>query len=214
MNYYNETRNSWAEGLLLRDNSVDLACVREQRSEYGYIDWTGHTVLDLGANIGAFARFAIMHGASRVTCVEPDSDNIKMLEANLMDDLMTLKKGAVNNDGQPVDLYLANNDQYDSHSIVPTRGRSPIGVDGIALRDLLGDHTAVKCDIEGGEYELDWSVLIDSAVTTVVMELHINRPAWPEKARNLMDAFADFGFTVNDPSIPADWWNIIRSWTR
>ena len=212
---YCDTRNPWAEGLLVRDEGPDRACIREQRREYGHIDWAGHTVLDLGANIGAFARFAIMRGASRVTCVEPDPGNIKLLEANLMDDLMSLERAAVNNDGQPVDLYLANNDQHWSHSTVPTRGRRPVVVDGIALRDLLRNHTAVKCDIEGGEYGLDWSTLAGSAVTTVVMELHLNRQAWRETGvPALFTTFADLGFVINNPSVPAKHWNIVRSWTR
>jgi len=156
-----------------------------------------------------------MHGAEFVTCVEPDQQNIEVFKANMMTDAMVLHEAAVNNDGESVELYLANNDQHWSHSTVPVRGRKSVVVNGIALRNLVWNQTAIKCDIEGGEYGLDWSVLADSEVSMVVMELHLTKQSWREtEAPKLFEVFADLGFAVNNPSIPAKHWNMIRSWTR
>ena len=212
---YQDPRNDWAQNLLFREVGPDIDCIREQRREYGCINWTNHDVLDLGANIGAFARFAITHGAHFVTCVEPDKRNVEVFKANMMSDVMFLHEAAVNNDGHSVDLYLANNDQHWSHSTVPLRGRESVSVDGIALRDLLRNQTAIKCDIEGGEYGLDWSVLADTEVRTVIMELHLTKRDWRRvEAPKLFEAFTDLGFTINNPEIPQKSWNMVRSWTR
>lgn len=212
---YQDPRNDWAQNLLFREVGPDIDCIREQRREYGCINWTNHDVLDLGANIGAFARFAITHGAHFVTCVEPDKRNVEVFKANMMSDVMFLHEAAVNNDGHSVDLYLANNDQHWSHSTVPLRGRESVSVDGIALRDLLRNQTAIKCDIEGGEYGLDWSVLADTEVRTVIMELHLTKRDWRRvEAPKLFEAFTDLGFTINNPEIPQKSWNMVRSWAR
>ena len=212
---YQEARNQWAENLLYREAGPDIDCIREQRREYGLIDWANHDVLDLGANIGAFARFAVMHGAEFVTCVEPDKGNIEVFKANMMTDVMYLYEAAVNNDGQSGELYLANNDQHWSHTTVPLRGRESVSVNGVALKNLVWNQTAIKCDIEGGEYGLDWSVLADTEVRTVIMELHLTKREWRRvEAPKLFEAFAELGFTINNPEIPEKSWNMVRSWTR
>eukprot|EP01052_Picozoa_sp_SAG31_P020902 SAG31_NODE_1591_length_7814_cov_4.501453_8_plen_616_part_00 len=43
----------------------------------------GHVVVDLGAHIGVFARYALAEGASRVFCFEPEPGNLELLNKNL-----------------------------------------------------------------------------------------------------------------------------------
>lgn len=217
MKQYSDKRNGWAEGMWVREVGPDTDCVREQRREYGSLVWRGHRVLDLGANIGAFAWFALMHGAERVTCVEPDPGNIQVLDLNLQPFSASTVRiaAAVANDPGQVELYLANNDQHWSHSTVPTKGREPVSVPAVAMAPLLPGHTAVKCDIEGAEYGIDWSFLAASDVSMVAMELHLNRGTWrTEECPRLFKVMADAGFTINDEFIPEKHWNMVRTWQR
>lgn len=46
---------------------------------------SGHVVLDVGAHIGAFGRYALDRGASRVIAYEPEPENAALLRANLAD---------------------------------------------------------------------------------------------------------------------------------
>eukprot|EP01047_Picozoa_sp_COSAG01_P051467 COSAG01_NODE_5315_length_4341_cov_4.952145_1_plen_168_part_00 len=43
----------------------------------------GAVVLDCGAYVGMFAMFALMHGAKKVICVEPNPNSYEQLEHNL-----------------------------------------------------------------------------------------------------------------------------------
>ena len=43
----------------------------------------GDTVIDCGAHVGLFTRFALNHGASRVVAIEPDPANLHCLRENL-----------------------------------------------------------------------------------------------------------------------------------
>jgi FkbM family methyltransferase len=47
----------------------------------------GSTVVDAGANIGVFARWALRHGVQRVICFEPSPQNAECLRRNLAVDI-------------------------------------------------------------------------------------------------------------------------------
>lgn len=47
----------------------------------------GSTVVDAGANIGVFARWALRHGVQRVICIEPSPQNAECLRRNLAEDI-------------------------------------------------------------------------------------------------------------------------------
>jgi len=47
----------------------------------------GDTVIDCGAHVGVFCRYALRRGAGRVVAIEPDPTNIACLEANLAQEI-------------------------------------------------------------------------------------------------------------------------------
>jgi FkbM family methyltransferase len=51
----------------------------------------GDTVIDCGAHVGVFTKYALRRGAGRVIAIEPDPTNLACLEANLSEEIGTGK---------------------------------------------------------------------------------------------------------------------------
>lgn len=136
-----------------------------------------HAVLDLGANIGAFSLWAAAAGAARVIAIEADPANYDRLLRNLAANPELAQRV------RPIHGAAGPARQYES---VPTDscGGSWVEPDqdgsipGYPLGDLLdiveGDRIQVKCDIEGGEYELFASAVDGDLlrINQLVMEYH------------------------------------------
>ncbi len=120
----------------------------------------GDIVVDAGAHVGVFTRWALKQGAERVIAIEPNPDNIICLERNFAEDITAgkvtiVKAGIWDEEG---DLELKIHDHITSrstlmgmsdvsHSItVPVR---PLD----AVLDELGVDRVdfIKMDIEGAE---------------------------------------------------------------
>jgi FkbM family methyltransferase len=138
----------------------------------------GSLLLDVGANIGSVTRLAWERGAE-VVAVEPDPDNAEQWRKNalLLDDRVRLIEAAVVpripedlfGQHQTTTLYLASTG---THSTVIRSRERGVEVKAIAWADLLSlSPTSLKCDIEQGEYDLDWRSLPDS-VRCIALELH------------------------------------------
>lgn len=151
--------------------------------------------LDLGGHIGCFAWWARQHlGSEVVVSVEPDPRNIEVYERNF--GRGSVIQAAVTGAGGDAPVRLYNAKKYSScHSLEPYRGRSYVEVPQVKFAALCNWHPwdMVKCDIEGGEYDLDWT-LLPATVRAVCMELHYNRPAWIDKAKELDLALQHIGF--------------------
>ena len=135
-----------------------------EKPKLGFYVSPGDHWLDLGGNIGTFALFSLERGASVVTC-EPESDNLEMLQKNLLHNFSD-KAGkdwhiapvAVTTDPKDkIDLYLCKGD-YNKyrHTIYHKRGRSTVAVKNMHIRDVLkkGKFNAIKIDIEGAEIDI------------------------------------------------------------
>lgn len=110
----------------------------------------GDRVLDLGANMGNFTSLALAHGASRVIAVEPSSE----LNAEMWSSL-ALNPGFAERVclcrvflGAPSGRHLPLSDDPAYQGVPWVSEEQLISDAGIDAVDFL------KCDIEGGEYEL------------------------------------------------------------
>ncbi|MBZ5623057.1 MAG: FkbM family methyltransferase [Acidobacteriia bacterium] len=64
------------------------AVVGEQMANtYGYSEREGAIVLDCGANIGTFTKWAVRHGAGTVVAIEPAPENLECLRRNFADEI-------------------------------------------------------------------------------------------------------------------------------
>lgn len=183
--------------LSTREGTSDQAVIDEvfRDDTYGWPTniLRGVDVLDLGANIGAFALRCAAAGVGRVRCVEPEPGNLLQLQRNL----------ALNPNLAPKIQVIAAAAGPAGKAYVDLRPEWPAGawtgpapdsggvqVESKPLAELLDGLTSdvfLKIDIEGGEF-----ALIDDApawcwvnVHSLVMEVHAgtlgDRP-WVEPA--------------------------------
>lgn len=186
-------------GLWIR-NKGDAGVVRQMK-DYKSLLGCGlknPVILDLGGYIGTFAWWADKNlDAKLVVSVEPDPSNIEVFEKNMSmfacniirhDAAVTMKTG------DTLPLYLGKT--YAScNSLEPFRGRKQVDVKTISFTELLNGYRPdiIKCDIEGGEFGLDWTNLPD-CVKFIVMEIHQQRPAWVEQMKEIDQQLLDQGF--------------------
>ena len=161
-------------GLWCRKDTLDEYVVKEQ-SSYKQLFNLMHnkTVLDIGANIGAFAYNAIESGAKWVISFEPDPDNIKMYKKQGLSS--TLIEKAVSNRNGGSKLYTNAHKNKGLHSLQPISGRESIPIELISFTDILEKYrpSILKIDIEGGEYDLDLYD-IPSFVKAIAIEIHLS----------------------------------------
>jgi FkbM family methyltransferase len=144
--------------------------------------------LDLGANIGAFALWALDRGVDSVVCYEPEPTNYAMLEMNVADEssnkvavkTVLVKEGVDVTAGEK-NLYMPNDESRPYRaSMLPRQnnGRLVHAVKAKTLANILKCHptvTSIKMDIEGTEIALleqdhDWS-----GITHLVVEYSFDK---------------------------------------
>ncbi len=122
-------------------------------------------IVDIGANVGVFARFAWeLWPDAKIVCVEPNPGNfteldaccppgdVVLMNAAIGSGKMWRSRGAVNGPGE---TYLSVGLGYDTESFDDSY--EPVEVDTISLADLFalywkpGRKSLVKMDCEGGE---------------------------------------------------------------
>lgn len=174
----------------------------------------GGTVVDLGANIGAFTVLAAKLGAAVVHAYEPHPDNRVCLEANVAangvtgrvvvhDQAVTDKPGKVWLAGAGCGARTVGGDD------------SGLRVEAVGLNQILAELEEVaflKIDVEGAEYQILDGVDIDllRRVAMIAGEFH-NRPRHPRHVTRwgkMMAKLADYGRleTVGHPTMGGLFW--------
>jgi FkbM family methyltransferase len=119
----------------------------------------GDVVIDCGAHIGGFTRFALRAGARMVVAIEPESANLLAFEKNLAQELKAgkvklIRMGVWDTRGR-LSLHLSR--VGDSHSLVTDhhdKGEQTVEVttlDALIESLKLAQIDFVKMDIEGAE---------------------------------------------------------------
>jgi FkbM family methyltransferase len=119
----------------------------------------GPVVIDCGANVGFFSRWALLQGAAKVICFEPSPGNIACLRRNLADDIaagrvIVIEKGVW--DQEAVLSFSAKNlvNPGGHHIVEDDSGELRVNVTTIdCVCGELGIETVdfVKMDVEGAE---------------------------------------------------------------
>ncbi len=199
-------------GMWYRENTYDKAIIRSMNRDYfNFLKIDDRDrVLDIGANIGAFAcRAAVV--AEWTICFEPDQRNFKLLHKNLLQfntaaDLFG--KAVTRTDGEKVKLWRNKGTNLGSHSIVQYRGRRGTSVPSIGIEKVFskyGGFTIMKVDIEGYEYILFKDLEVPWTIKQIVIEFHLNRLNWRfNQAPKLVESLKDQGFkVVREPKLVA-----------
>jgi FkbM family methyltransferase len=136
-------------------------------------------ILDLGGHIGFFALYVLgIYPDAQITSVEPDPDNIRVLEAcvrlNELDGQWTLVRacaGAV--DGTVGFIGSGSTGEFSRSHITSSSDPAQVRVPVRDVLPLIEDSDVVKVDIQGGE----WEILQDPRLRAlrpraVVLEYH------------------------------------------
>ncbi len=172
-------------------------------NEYGLSDdVTGACVLDVGANVGAFARLAAERGAC-VTAFEPDAGNLEVLSANvrhLLSSRVVVVPYAVLAEAGKARLYKG--DDPAGYTLFGPHGAGEEvaawsfdrAVKKALSYWLRGAIDVCKIDAEGAEYEIVERANL-SAVRELLIEFHANYvPAAEARADRCRERLAALGF--------------------
>jgi FkbM family methyltransferase len=121
----------------------------------------GDIVLDGGANVGTFARFALDAGAARVVAVEPAPDNVECLRRNFPREiaegrLIVSAKGLWDREGV-LELTVDPENQAANTFVIKLKGAHPVIQAPLTTIDKLVEELGlervdyIKFDIEGAE---------------------------------------------------------------
>jgi FkbM family methyltransferase len=141
-----------------RENTSDFKTFEEviQRDVYrkkGMTIQRGEHWIDCGGNVGAFTLLACSLGA-KVTVFEPDPNNCKMIEKNLLlnnFDAEIVMAGLVHNDIKKANLYVGNNGNVWRNSMYKNWNGKGLKVDCLNFDEVVPDGVCLKMDIEGAE---------------------------------------------------------------
>lgn len=195
--------------LYYREDTYDKYIIKEQMQCYKSLSFHNTSILDVGANIGSFARFALANGATRVFCYEPEPDNFTYLNKNKTK-MMDIFPYAVMEKTSDVEFFLNKGINKGIHSAFIKGGRGkPIIVKGLSFSKLLTFHkpSLIKVDIEGGEFYLPTLNNLPSFVKQIAIELHLGRKQWKIDAVNLTQSIKDSGFElIVNPVLDKNYW--------
>jgi len=176
----NPRNNFW-----YRPGTFDLNSIRECRDNYSDIDTCGKTVLDLGANIGGFARMALQKGAKKVIALEPCPYNFQLLEINAPE-AININAAVSEENSKSITFHYASSKRNSVSSSTKRRRNASgttISVPGMSFASLLEEYRPeiLKIDIEGKEYDiLDSIKEIPEFVEIVGIEFHNTRSPYSE----------------------------------
>jgi len=148
------------------------------------------TVIDIGANIGLFAKYMYSKEANKVILVEANPLLKKNIERILSDDLdrSSIYMSPIYSDNRTVTFnYTENNSAIGSIAFDSSKGSDyssldkSIELETITLQDIINNEklnriSLLKCDIEGGEYDLIPSLTDEqmSMIDKFMIEIHDN----------------------------------------
>jgi FkbM family methyltransferase len=202
------------KGYNTRPGTYDRQVINELGTYKTLVLESGDVVLDIGGNIGSFARYA-SERCQEVISIEPDPDNYALLKLNAPKAL-NLNAAVTNSDVHEITLWKNRGINKGMHSTVEFRGRDPIVVQAVKIQDLLEEFkpTKIKVDCEGAEYDfLSPKDLI--GVRGVIMELHKQKRGFLDKAKALHAQFIAVGFKViHEPNFVSKSWTTLGSYSR
>jgi FkbM family methyltransferase len=121
----------------------------------------GDVVLDCGANVGTFAKFALEAGARTVVAIEPAPDNLECLRRNFPEEiakgrLLIVAKGVWDREDE-MELLVDDNNQAADSFVIRREGAKPVAkvpltkIDTLVADLKLEKVDFIKMDIEGAE---------------------------------------------------------------
>jgi FkbM family methyltransferase len=159
----------------------------------------GDIVVDLGANIGVFTRWAYREGASKVISFEPDRRYFKLLKLNA--DPRTILFNAAMSDSIG-EIILHETNHFGGSTVLDITGINKYSVRTYTLNylfetGLINKIDFLKVDVEGAEHQIFNGISDDNLmkVKTIAMEYHHSHMGYNEELRlNFITRLNNLGF--------------------
>jgi FkbM family methyltransferase len=139
----------------------------------------GDTIVDVGANIGAFANYAYHKGAEKIYCFEPADIAFECLVRNKPEGAETFKSAVGNRYGM-VKITLPSADDTMSGSSFIDKGVSNycpiIPIDFLFSQGVLEKIDFLKIDCEGAELDVIDGISEENLakISKIALEFHAN----------------------------------------
>lgn len=171
------------------------------REEYRVSKGLG-TVVDVGANIGAFTLLAVDRGASRIVAVEPASRTCELLRENLFTNgvagRVEVVQAGIGGESGARALFLAPDSPMSTCCHSGGAGSEAETVRIMTIEQLMAEHQLshvdlLKMDCEGAEYEalrVSTSEMLQR-VDRIILEYHANGDY-----RELVEKLREAGFEL------------------
>jgi FkbM family methyltransferase len=202
----NEVKHSYVR-LDHRGESTTDRMIHSARSYGGHVRiHPGDIVLDLGANVGSFTRWAVREGAARVVAVEADPETFVLLVLNAETycqkvDLINAAVLGLNHQHSVTTFYVSPENRIASSAVVFSRNTRRVVVPVVRFHDLLDlyQFTVLKIDVEGAEHGLSFSC-IPHSVHTIAIDYHVfGRSDWMESVHRIHRQITEQGFEITKP---------------
>ena len=195
-----------------REGTSDLDMIKDCERNYTTVyDWIREqppqecSVLDLGANVGYFTKLAVEAGAGMVYAVEADETNCRMAAKNVgVTNRAGIAFGAIvreKPESGTVEFFTANSKQSacSGSTIRSSVKRNSFTVPAVVLAELCWavKPQVIKCDIEGGEYDL-FADGVPDCVQVLALETHLSTKWMIEQEAKLVK------------SLEAEWGEVFR----
>jgi len=165
----------------------------------------GRDVIDIGANMGTFSLFASRLGANKVISVEPVSNTVEILKANIQKAQATNISVLMNAASYTSGAILHIGTQAKTgHNSLYKASSSYEEISTVSLKDLLAmsksDDIYLKMDCEGGEYDVLMSLKPDDMkrISTIAIEIHGDLHPFHKGINTMQDKLAYLGYTQKD----------------
>jgi FkbM family methyltransferase len=150
----------------------------------------GDTVVDIGANIGYYTILAskTVGAAGKVYAFEPDPDNFKLLQKNVLENKCTnviIEPKAVSDKNGTIKLFVSKSNAGDHRSYDNGDKRIPIDVAAVSLDTYFKGTriNVIKMDVQGYEpYVLDGAAKLISGQKSLILFAEVY-PTAIEKAK-------------------------------
>ena len=163
-------------------------------------------VLDLGANIGIFSRFASDRGAKKVYSFEPIQENFELLMLNRPDNCEAHRIAISNKDNESIAMSYDANVPGGSSFVAksgPEQTVMTMTINTLVENGVIESPDFIKMDIEGAEV-VAFEGISDAILRNtrcIAMEMHAN--VLPEaEVQGIYDRLISLGFksyTLNNP---------------
>tara|TARA_R110000824_G_C15183118_1_gene673978 strand:+ start:35 stop:709 length:675 start_codon:yes stop_codon:yes gene_type:complete len=208
-----------------RPDTLDEYVFKEIKPSYNCLELgEGDIVLDIGANIGAFSKYAMEKGAY-VYAYEPEPENYELLVVNTHPDSLSTRGGwikrmqsaVVGTDETEIELYINSKKNKGLHMTRPVRGREGVTVRAENFSRIIDEiePNKVKIDVEGGEYGF-MPIEFPDCVEKLVMELHFQyNKEWRGMAVGMHKNMLGQGFSViKEPKLTGGNWTTVAGYSR